>query len=88
MALVRGQPGLGLPDPEVHLPPQQHVLLLLGVPHCDDRVREIPGGLPSLISQTNIVVKLKQTEVKVENCSFIKLLNKEYRKQKETLMSI
>ena len=47
MALVRGQPGLGLPDPEVHLPPQQHVLLLLGVPYRDDRVREIHSRLPS-----------------------------------------
>ena len=63
MALVRGQPGLGLPDPEVHLPPQQHVLLLLGVPHRDDRVRKIPGGLPSDFIQTNIIVKLKQTKV-------------------------
>ena len=63
MALARGQPGLGLPDPEVHLPPQQHVLLLLGVPHCNDRVREIPSGLPSDFIQTNIIVKLKQTKV-------------------------
>ena len=63
LALARGQPGLGVPDPEVHLPPQQHVLLLLGVPHRDDRLREIPGCLSSNIIQTNINVKLKQTKV-------------------------
>ena len=58
MALARRQPGLGLSNSEVHLPPQQRVLLLLGVPHCDDRSREIPGCVSSDIIQTNNIVKL------------------------------
>ena len=63
LAMARGQPGLGVPDPQVHLPPQQHVLLLLSVPHRDDCLREILGCLPSHYIQTNIIVMLKQTKV-------------------------
>ena len=63
LALARGQPGLGVSDPEVHLPHQQHVLLLLRVPHCDDRLREIHRCLSSNHLQTNVNFKLKQAKV-------------------------
>jgi hypothetical protein len=41
LALGRGQRGVGLPHPQVHLPAQQHLLLLLSLPHRLYRCREV-----------------------------------------------
>ena len=63
LALAGGQLGLGLPHPQVHLPPQQHLLLLLGLPDSPDCVWEIPGSVSSHHLQRHVHLKLKQTKV-------------------------
>ena len=45
MAVGRRQPGVGLSHPEVDLPPEQHLLLLLRFPDGPHSGREISGRL-------------------------------------------
>ena len=53
MAVGGRQPGVGLSDPEVHLPSQQHLLLFLRLPHGPHSGREISGRLPPHHLQTD-----------------------------------
>ena len=53
MAVGRRQPGVGLSDPQVHLPPQQHLLLSLRVPDGPHSGGEISGRLPPDHLQTD-----------------------------------
>ena len=48
MALEWGQYCLGLSHTKVHLPSQQHLLLLLSLPDYHDSCGEIPCRRPSL----------------------------------------
>ena len=53
MALERRQPGVGLSDPEADLPSQQHLLLLLSLPHDPHSGGEISGRMPPDHIQTD-----------------------------------
>ena len=63
MAVGRRQPGVGLSHPEVDLPPEQHLLLLLRFPDGPHSGREISGRLSPDHLQTDHRLEDKKWKV-------------------------
>ena len=74
---------MGVPDPQVHLPPQQHVLLLLRVLDGVDSGGEVHGGVSPRPLQGHVRLNLGQAKVKRSKGSptnfLLELFGKEIR---------